>query len=62
MDIDEINTLLGQKYPASARLTKTSKGYTWEIKIRAETFRGCLDELSWVDEELKKTYGGESSG
>lgn len=62
MDIEEINQLLGQKYPASVRLTRTTKGYTWEIKIRAESFKECLEEATWADEEMEKTYGGNKGG
>ncbi|KKL26752.1 hypothetical protein LCGC14_2392150 [marine sediment metagenome] len=62
MEIEEINQLLGQKYPASVRVTRTTKGYTWEIKIRAKNFKECLAEAEWADKELEKRYGGNESG
>ena len=49
--------LLNEKQD-SIKLTKTTKGYTWEIKLynNAEADK-TLAEIDRINEQLKKNYG-----
>lgn len=41
----------------SVKLIKNTKGYQWEIKLVAKEGVNLLEQLDYVDNELRKKYG-----
>jgi hypothetical protein len=48
------------KQPVQIELNKTTKGYTWSIKVYAEDENQALFLITTIDEELQKRYGNKT--
>jgi len=44
--------------PVHITLTRTTRGYTWEVSIRGEDTEKAMAAIKSVDEDLRLRYGG----
>jgi hypothetical protein len=52
-----IHDVFGDEYKSSVKLTQTSRGVNWEIKVYDENPKRALESADQLFAECKKKYG-----
>ena len=58
---EEKTTKIIYSQPIQIELNKTTKGYTWSIKINAEDYQQALFLVETIDQELRQRYGEQKT-